>query len=68
MQCHVEVTAELVQSWLASGAEEIAASRESPAVQEPDEITRELAPRLTALHEVANRIYDRWTEGLSRGS
>jgi GMP synthase-like glutamine amidotransferase len=68
MQCHVEMTEELVENWLASGAEEIAASRKSPAVQEPDEITRELAPRLTALHEVANRIYDRWTEGLSRGS
>ena len=68
MQCHVEMTEELVERWLASGAEEIAASRKSPAVQEPDEITRELAPRLTALHEVANRIYDRWTEGLSRGS
>ncbi|HET7363026.1 MAG TPA: type 1 glutamine amidotransferase [Burkholderiales bacterium] len=67
MQCHVEMTEELVASWLASGAEEIAASRRSPAVQEPDEITRELAPRLAALHEVANRIYDRWIEGLSKG-
>jgi len=68
MQCHVEMTDELVRSWLATGAEEIAASRASPAVQEPDEITRELAARLAALHEVANRIYDRWIEGLSRGS
>ena len=68
MQCHVEMTDELVRSWLATGAEEIAASRASPGVQEPDEITRELAARLAALHEVANRIYDRWIEGLSRGS
>jgi len=68
MQCHVEMTDELVRSWLATGAEEIAASRASPAVQEPDEITRELAARLAALHEIANRIYDRWIEGLSRGS
>ncbi len=66
MQCHVEMTEELVKSWLSTGSEEIAASRRSPAVQEPDEITRELAPRLDALHEVANRIYDRWIEGLSR--
>src|SRR5919198_1022602 len=58
MQCHVEMTEELVKSWLASGAQEIAASRASPAVQDPDDITRELAPRLTALNEVANRIYD----------
>src|SRR5437763_13014774 len=68
MQCHIEMTEELVRSWLATGAQEIANSRASPAVQEPDEITRELAPRLAALHEVANRIYDRWIEGLSRGS
>jgi GMP synthase-like glutamine amidotransferase len=68
MQCHVEMTEELVRSWLATGAEEIAAGRASPGVQAPDEITRELAPRLAALHEVANRIYDRWSEGLSRGS
>lgn len=67
MQCHVEMTEELVKSWLATGAEEIAASRKSPAVQQPDDITRELAPRLDALHQVANRIYDRWAEGLSKG-
>jgi len=68
MQCHVEMTEELVKTWLATGAEEIGASRQSPAVQEPDEITRELGSRLAALNEVANRIYDRWIEGLSRGS
>jgi GMP synthase-like glutamine amidotransferase len=67
MQCHVEMTEALVRSWLATGAAEIAASRASPAVQAPDEITRELVPRLAALHEVANRIYDRWIEGLSKG-
>jgi GMP synthase-like glutamine amidotransferase len=66
MQCHVEMTSELVEAWLRSGAEEIAAGRTSPAVQEPDEITRELEPRLASLNAVANRIYDRWTEGLSR--
>jgi hypothetical protein len=37
-------------------------------VQKPEEIRRNLAPRLEALHAVADRIYDRWTEGLSRGS
>jgi len=66
MQCHVEMTEELVQSWLATGGEEIEGARASPAVQDPAEITRELAPRLAALNEVANRIYDRWVEGLSK--
>jgi hypothetical protein len=27
-----------------------------------------LQERLDRLHEVASRIYERWTEGLSRGS
>ena len=66
LQCHVEMTEELVQSWLATGGEEIEAARASPAVQDPAEITRELAPRLASLNEVANRIYDRWVEGLSK--
>ena len=67
MQCHVEMTEELIKTWLASGADEIAASRSSAAVQDPAEITREMQPRLAALNDVANRIYDRWTEGLSKG-
>ena len=67
MQCHVEMTEELVKNWLATGGDEIQGARTSPAVQDPAEITRELGPRLAALNEVANRIYDRWIEGLSKG-
>ena len=66
MQCHVEMTAELVQSWLGSGAEEIAESRASPGVQDPAEIRSGLEARVALLNEIATRIYDRWTEGLSR--
>ncbi|MFN2643758.1 MAG: type 1 glutamine amidotransferase [Burkholderiales bacterium] len=66
MQCHVEMTEELVKNWLASGAQEITEARASPAVQPPEAITHELAPRLAALNEVATRIYDRWVEGLSK--
>jgi GMP synthase-like glutamine amidotransferase len=68
MQCHVEMTPQLIDSWLATGADEIAASRSSPAVQQPGEIKRDMERRLAALNEVASRIYDRWIEGLSRGS
>lgn len=68
MQCHVEMTAELVRNWLAGGADEMRASASSPAVQSAEEIGRDLEARLQPLHEVADRIYDRWTESLSRGS
>lgn len=68
MQCHVEMTEELVASWLKSGADEIRDSASSPGVQKPGEIENNLTGRLDAMHEVANRLYDRWTKGLSPGS
>jgi GMP synthase-like glutamine amidotransferase len=68
MQCHVEMTPELVESWLKTGADEIQAASSSPGVQQPDEIRQDLKGRLDAMHEVANRLYDRWTKGLSPGS
>ena len=66
MQCHVEMTGELVREWLRGGAREIDAARGSPGVQRPEQIERDLERRLEALHAVADRIYDHWVEGLSR--
>ncbi len=66
MQCHVEMTRELIESWLESGAREIAESRASPGVQDPAEIRRDLEARLARLGGIADRIYERWIEGLSR--
>ena len=68
MQCHVEMTPELIRTWLSTGGEEIRQHRKSPAVQAPTEIEKNVAPRLERLHQVADRLYDRWSEGLSRGS
>jgi len=67
MQCHVEMTEELVRLWLRGGAGEIRAAADSPGVQNPEEIQLDLEARLDALHAVADRIYDRWAEGLPRG-
>ncbi len=67
LQCHVEMTEDMVRLWCENGREEIEASSASPAVQKPAEILRELESRLAALHNVADRIYDRWREGLARG-
>jgi len=64
MQCHVEITAELIASWCSSGVDEIAASP-GPAVQSPDEIQRDLSARLARLHAVSERIYARWVEALA---
>ena len=68
LQCHVEMTPELIHTWVSSGGEEIREHRKSPAVQQPAEIEKDMAPRLDRLHQVADKLYDRWTEGLSRGN
>jgi GMP synthase-like glutamine amidotransferase len=64
MQCHVEMTAELIEAWCHSGAEEIA-SHPGPGVQSAEEMQRDLDTRLAGLHRLADRIYSRWIEGLS---
>lgn len=66
MQCHVEMTEELVQVWVRGGAGEIAESRDSPGVQAPEEIRRDLPSRIGALRKVAQQLYDRWIENLKR--
>ena len=66
MQCHVEMTEELVRTWTQFGRPEIEASTNSPAVQSPDEIEHNLSQRVHALHVIAERLYDRWCRGLAR--
>lgn len=66
LQCHVEMTEEMVQVWCRDGAGEIEQGRASPGVQPVEEIGRDLSGRLERLHQVANRVYERWVEGLSR--
>jgi GMP synthase-like glutamine amidotransferase len=64
MQCHVEMTPELVRTWVGTGADEMREHRKSPAVQTPEEIQKDLEPRLDRLHQVADRLYDRWCSSL----
>ena len=66
MQCHIEMTAELIDTWLETGAGEIEESvSRSPAVQRPDEMRENAAAKLDALHAVADRVYARWVSGLN---
>ena len=68
LQCHVEMTAELVELWLRTGADEMRAAAGSPAVQSAQDMTADIGARLERLHRVADRLYDQWCEALSRGS
>jgi GMP synthase-like glutamine amidotransferase len=65
MQCHIEMTPEMIASWCVSGAREISRSP-SPAVQSVDAIKGASEQRLPKLHAVADGVYDRWTLALKR--
>jgi len=67
LQCHVEMTEEMVRRWVADGARDLARAR-SPAVQPAAEILRRLPARLEALQRVADRLYERWYEGVERSA
>ena len=65
MQCHIEMTEALIDSWCETGAGEIASELgRSPAVQTPEVMRVDLAAKLQALHRVADQVYARWTASL----
>ncbi len=64
-QCHVEMTRDLTETWLATGARELP-ERSSAAVQSAADIRHDLDARIAALHAVAADVYARWARGLSR--
>lgn len=64
LQCHVEMTAEMIAVWCRAGADEIAASS-SPAVQSASEMQQQMNGKLPRLNSVADQLYGRWVKGLS---
>lgn len=65
MQCHVEMTPDMIQSWCDSGLAEIEAST-SPGVQRPEIMQADMTTRTAQLHHLADKIYSRWIQGLSK--
>ena len=67
MQCHVEVTAEMIETWCRIGIEEIDENiGKSPAVQDALAIRAGMLEKLAPLTATASRLYERWIEGLKR--
>ncbi|HEX2830896.1 MAG TPA: type 1 glutamine amidotransferase [Burkholderiales bacterium] len=65
MQCHVEMTEDLIETWCETGAREIEEALPlSPAVQTPEQMRVDIAARVDALHRAAHKVYDRWVSGL----
>ena len=62
------MTPELIQAWCAAWGKEVESlARRVPSVQTPAQMTEAVGERTRALNAVADRVYDRWTAGLSKG-
>jgi len=66
MQCHVEMTPEMIVNWCQSWAAEV---KDLPAlpdsVQTPEKILAEMRPRLAAMRLLSDQLYSVWIKGLS---
>ena len=61
MQCHVEMTPELIRAWCKDWKKEVEKlARRVPSVQTPAEMLESVEERTRGLHAVADRVYDRW--------
>lgn len=64
LQCHVEITAEMVRIWCQTNADELIQHPGSPAVGSSEEIQANLDHRVAALHSIADRLYGKWIAAL----
>ena len=64
LQCHVEMTGQMIRDWCEVGIDEIAASVGSPAVETVPVIQKQMANNLPLLQAVARQLYQRWVDGL----
>jgi GMP synthase-like glutamine amidotransferase len=71
MQCHVEITPEMISIWCRDWSKEKEGEQDArvsgPSVQTPQEMQAAMEEKTRSLHAVADRLYARWTAGLIPG-
>ena len=66
MQCHVEMTPELIRTWYGQWADEVTSlAGRVVSVQTPQQMEEGIEEKVRALNAVADRIYDQWVKGLA---
>jgi GMP synthase-like glutamine amidotransferase len=61
-QCHVEMTTDMVREWVRVGGDEL--SPVCATVQNPQIMVADLDAHVQRLQRIADKFYDRWTQGL----
>ncbi len=66
MQCHVEMTPEMIATWASQWGDEALAVGDQPSVQTPDEMNGQVGARLPAMRALSDRLYTAWIANLHR--
>jgi len=65
LQCHIEMTDEMIAAWCAAGAGEIEANHPSPGVQSASNIQQQTSTTLPHMSSVAAQLYGCWINGVN---
>lgn len=66
MQCHVEMTPEMIATWASQWGDEALAVGDQPSVQTPAEMNGQVDERLPAMRALSDRLYTAWIANLRR--
>lgn len=64
LQCHVEMTEDMVRRWSESGSREIERAGDTPSVQKQPQQLEDIERKLDELHEIADKLYTKWIANL----
>ncbi|MGE5470754.1 MAG: type 1 glutamine amidotransferase [Bacteroidota bacterium] len=66
MQCHVEMTPEMIATWCGQWADEATAVADQASVQTPEVMQAEIAVHLPAMRQLSEQLYSVWITGMQR--
>ena len=64
LQCHIEMTPEMVRTWAQAGEREIATAQPCVTVQRRARLLQDLPARNARLHRIADVFYEHWIKGI----
>jgi GMP synthase-like glutamine amidotransferase len=66
MQCHVEMTPEMIARWCEQWGDEAIAVADLPSAQTPEAMLAEISAKLPVMRQLSEQLYSAWIKGLAR--
>jgi GMP synthase-like glutamine amidotransferase len=66
MQCHVEMTPEMIATWCGQWADEAIAAADHASVQLPETMQADISRHLPTMRQLSEQLYSVWIKGLQR--